>query len=147
MYTVRPGDNLSKIAQRYGVPVRKLIAANPRLRLEGVQPGQGLSIPGHRDAFEVAPPALPQSLQRGTTGAAVLGVQKKLVAKGFLSPASLSTGRGIFGPRTEAAVRAFQKARGLPETGVAGSRTLAALSAADARAVSEPDEFEAVTQT
>lgn len=147
MYTVRPGDNLSKIAQRYGVPIRNLIAANPQLRLDGVQPGQGLSIPGHRDAFEVPHPAVPQSLQRGTTGAAVLALQKKLVAKGFLSPASLSTGRGIYGPRTEAAVRSFQRARGLPETGVAGSRTLAAVSAAEARAVSESDEFAAVTQT
>lgn len=67
-------------------------------------------------------------LQAGSTGPAVLSLQKKLAAKGYLSASSLATGPGVYGPRTQAAVRAFQKAWGLPITGVAGAHTLAALN-------------------
>lgn len=70
----------------------------------------------------------PTPLQPGSTGPAVLSLQRRLLAKGYLSAAALATGPGVFGPRTQAAVRAFQKAYGLPVTGVAGAHTLAALN-------------------
>ncbi len=127
MYTVRPGDKLSSIAQRYGVPLSKLLAANPELTK--LTAGQALVIPGQRDSFDgpTARPAAPAPLQRGATGAAVVSLQKRLAARGFLTSAAFASGPGVYGPRTEAAVRSFQSARGLPVTGVAGAQTLAAL--------------------
>ncbi|MBS1151852.1 MAG: Muramidase (flagellum-specific) [Myxococcaceae bacterium] len=127
MYTVRPGDNLSAIAQRHGVALGKLLAANPQVKSPSlIFAGQAIHIPG--DGFDGPRPA-PQrtGLQRGATGNPVLSMQRKLVAKGFLTAGQLATGPGIFGPRTEAAVRAFQASRGLPTTGVAGPQTLGAL--------------------
>ena len=46
-----------------------------------------------------------------------------------LSDAGFDTGTpdGVFGRRTEAAIRAFQQARGLPVTGVASPELLAML--------------------
>lgn len=70
----------------------------------------------------------PTPLQAGSTGPAVVALQRKLLAKGYLTAAALATGPGVYGPRTQAAVRAFQKAYGLPATGVAGAHTLAALN-------------------
>jgi LysM repeat protein len=128
MYTVRPGDNLSAIAQRHGVALAKLISANPQVTNPSlIFAGQSIRIPG--DGFESSRPVVAQraALQRGATGGAVSSMQRKLVAKGFMTSAQLATGPGIFGPRTEAAVRAFQSSRGLPITGVAGPQTLAAL--------------------
>ena len=127
MYTVRAGDKLSAIAQRYGVPLAKLLAANPNLTK--LTAGQGLKIPGQRDAFEARPAAaIPPALQRGVTGTAVVSLQRRLVARGFLTAAAFASGPGVYGPRTEAAVRSFQTARGLPVTGVAGAQTVAALA-------------------
>jgi peptidoglycan hydrolase-like protein with peptidoglycan-binding domain len=40
---------------------------------------------------------------------------------------------GIFGPRTQAAIIAFQRGRSLPADGVAGARTWSALQAAHTR--------------
>jgi len=72
-------------------------------------------------------------LLRGATGAGVREVQRKLMSLGYLTPEAVATGPGVFGPRTEDAVRAFQKRHGLKNTGVVGSYTQAALSAAMVR--------------
>ena len=142
MYTVRPGDNLSAIAQRHGVALAKLLSANPQVKNPSlIFAGQAIHIPG--DAFDAPRPAvaLRTSLQRGATGSAVLSMQRKLAAKGFMTSAQLATGPGIYGPRTEAAVRAFQSSRGLASTGVAGPQTMAALEGdgfAPARPVPSP---------
>ncbi|MFN7134490.1 MAG: peptidoglycan-binding protein, partial [Myxococcales bacterium] len=69
-----------------------------------------------------APPT-PAMLQRGSSGPEVLRLQKALLAAGF-SPSGLD---GRFGPKTEAALRAFQRARGLTVDGRAGPQTWAAL--------------------
>lgn len=69
-------------------------------------------------------------IRRGMTGAAVRELQRKLHAVGYLSTADLATGPGVFGPRTERAVMAFQSDHGLKRSGVVGSYTQAALTRA-----------------
>lgn len=61
-------------------------------------------------------------LQRGARGAAVRAVQSALVANGH----SIAVD-GIFGPRTQAAVRAFQLSHSLPGTGRVDAATRRAL--------------------
>jgi GH25 family lysozyme M1 (1,4-beta-N-acetylmuramidase)/peptidoglycan hydrolase-like protein with peptidoglycan-binding domain len=64
------------------------------------------------------------TLQEGSSGSAVVELQKDLAAKGF-SPGAAD---GAFGPHTAAEVRAFQASRGLSVDGVAGPMTWAALT-------------------
>jgi peptidoglycan hydrolase-like protein with peptidoglycan-binding domain len=63
-------------------------------------------------------------LREGARGAAVTTLQNKLKAAGF-NPGSTD---GAFGPKTEAAVKAFQKAHGLAADGVVGPKTWSALN-------------------
>jgi len=67
-------------------------------------------------------------LQRGSKGPAVLALQQRLKDLGF----DTNGVDGNFGPGTEAAVRAFQKARGLGVDGKVGPNTNAALQPAAA---------------
>lgn len=79
------------------------------------------------DGFEAAKkPAA--ALHRGSTGPAVRALQDRLVKAGALKPADVATGPGVYGPRTEAGVKRFQAAVGLPVTGIAGPETQAALA-------------------
>lgn len=71
-----------------------------------------------------------QDLRRGEQGAQVLVLQRDLVQLGYLTQADLDTGPGIFGPRTERAVVAFQGASGLPTTGFFGPMSRAAMAKA-----------------
>lgn len=70
-------------------------------------------------------PAYPEMpvLRRGSRGWQVAALQA------LLSRLQIDTGPidGIFGPRTEAAVRSFQQARGLEVDGIAGPKTWSAL--------------------
>ncbi len=70
----------------------------------------------------------PKTLHRGMTGAWVAELQRKLVARGYLTLRAMATGPGVFGPRTEQAVMGLQVDMGLPETGMVGARTWAALN-------------------
>jgi peptidoglycan L-alanyl-D-glutamate endopeptidase CwlK len=63
------------------------------------------------------------ALKQGATGPEVKKLQKKLKALGF-NPGRID---GAYGPVTKAAVRAFQRSRGLPADGIAGLLTRAAL--------------------
>lgn len=93
-------------------------------------------------------------LQMGADGQAVLALQLALVYLGHLREADVATGAGHFGPRTLAAVQAFQRARSVPATGFYGEMTASALRAAlaqrppDAPAVdlAPGDESAAVAQ-
>ncbi len=55
--------------------------------------------------------------------------QQKLTAAKFLSAADAKAEAGVYGPRTEAAVTAFQAKNNIQQTGVIGPQTFAALSA------------------
>lgn len=46
MYTVRPGDSLGLIAQRFGVSLGALMTANRILNPDTIHPGQKLTVPG-----------------------------------------------------------------------------------------------------
>lgn len=59
------------------------------------------------------------TVQRGDKGDEAKAVQEKLIELGFL----VGTADGDFGKKSEAAVKLFQKANGLEETGVADSMT------------------------
>lgn len=76
-----------------------------------------------------APAGSPGLLGAGDAGPAVRALQARLTALGF------STGGvdGRFGPETDAAVRAFQQARGLAVDGLVGPLTRQALAAAPER--------------
>ncbi|MDP1824069.1 MAG: peptidoglycan-binding protein [Archangium sp.] len=64
-------------------------------------------------------------LRNGTSGPAVEDLQKKLAAAGF-DPGPID---GSFGPKTQAAVRAYQVAKGLQVDGIVGPETRASLLA------------------
>jgi len=68
------------------------------------------------------PGAAAPMLATGSSGPAVVRLQQALAAAGF----SVSTD-GVFGPRTRAAVIAFQASRGLAADGIVGPKTWSAL--------------------
>ena len=77
----------------------------------------------------LTPSPTPASLQQGFKGSdEVRALQKRLKALGYYSGAA----DGDFGPATERAVRAFQKANGLTVDGKAGAKTLEKLNSKNA---------------
>ena len=74
-----------------------------------------------------------EHLARGSRGADVRQLQAQLRRAGF-DPGPLD---GSFGPRTEAAVRRFQQARGLDDDGIVGPRSRGALGRAPRSAVDQ----------
>jgi peptidoglycan hydrolase-like protein with peptidoglycan-binding domain len=67
-------------------------------------------------------PPFPGTVRRGSTGAAVSTVQARLRDRGWSI-----TVDGVFGPRTEEVVRAFQREKGLAVDGIVGPATWNAL--------------------
>lgn len=63
------------------------------------------------------------ALQQGSSGSSVRNLQQALLEAGF-DPGPID---GIFGPRTESAVRDYQAAQGYEVNGIAGTDTLAGL--------------------
>ena len=81
-------------------------------------------------------------LRTGSSGDDVVRLQKRLAAVGFDAGAA----DGIFGPKTEAALKAFQEANGLAVDGIAGPATNGKLAELQAAAldklsnIGKPDE-------
>jgi putative chitinase len=75
----------------------------------------GPSSPGHSGGSSFGHP----TLRRGSRGEAVEQMQRMLKAAGF-NPGPLD---GIFGPKTQAAVKAFQQAKGIGVDGIVGPQT------------------------
>ncbi len=72
-------------------------------------------------------PAPTAVLQKGSRGEQVKQLQNALVRLGFMTRAEMNTGPGIFGPRTDQALRDFQRSQNLTADGVYGPKTRAAL--------------------
>jgi peptidoglycan hydrolase-like protein with peptidoglycan-binding domain len=87
---------------------------------------------GHSGAssFQGSASAPGVDLARGATGPNVKALQDALVKLNYLSHAAASSGPGIFGPNTEAALKHFQADHGVPSTGFYGPMTRAALNRA-----------------
>lgn len=102
--------------------------------LAGPNTEPDLLIPQRSDAFEAAPaPARAGAatskpvLARGAIGTAVRQLQRALMKLGHLSSDGYASGPGVFGPRTEQALQAFQHQAGLPSTGQVDALTERAL--------------------
>ncbi|SEK91638.1 Flagellum-specific peptidoglycan hydrolase FlgJ [Stigmatella aurantiaca] len=65
-------------------------------------------------------------LKRGSTGQGVQQLQDALVKTGYMTQAQVATGPGTFGPKTEAALKKFQKDHGVEAIGEYGPKTRAA---------------------
>ena len=76
-------------------------------------------------ATATAAPATSGTLKVGSTGTDVQTLQQKLIELGYLK----GSADGVFGNKTAAAVKAYQKASKLTADGVAGSQTLSSLNA------------------
>ena len=70
-----------------------------------------------------APASSNGTLKVGSTGADVKSLQQKLIELGYLA----GKADGIYGSKTAAAVKAYQKAKKLKADGIAGQQTLASL--------------------
>lgn len=69
-----------------------------------------------------------ETLKRGQRGRSVEALQDKLIRLGLMTKAQKLTGAGIFGPRTEAAVKKFQRSVGIKPSGEAGTNTRATMN-------------------
>src|SRR3954470_173141 len=84
-----------------------------------------MSVTATRRQSSPSPNTAGGMLHTGSKGPEVLPLQKALPAAGF-NPHGLD---GSFGPKTEAALRAFQRAAGIVVDGKAGPQTWGALNA------------------
>lgn len=112
----------------YKVTVDGMMGPQTRAALAAFQQARGLTSTGRLDPFTLAllgRVSWPRrTLVQGDTGAEVERLQWALDAQG----SSLAVD-GVFGPLTEAAVRAFQQSAGIPVDGVVGPLTWEAILA------------------
>lgn len=118
------------ITRRYGLPVDRSTVIG-----HGEVPGTDHSDPGqtwnwsyYMALIARCSGVTTEGLGRGSSGPAVRSLQDRLVGLGFLLPADAATAPGLFGPFTQAAVIAFQRANGVPPTGYYGTLSAAAMS-------------------
>lgn len=117
-YTIKAGDTFYLIARTFGISVDALIAANPGVNPNNLQIGQVICVPTSTPPSSKCP-----TLRFGSQGASVRELQTLLMANGF-NPGAID---GIFGSRTQSAVIAFQRSRGLVQDGIVGVQTWTAL--------------------
>jgi LysM repeat protein len=123
-YTVQRGDTLSKIAQRTlgnGGRWKEIFDAN-RDQLNNpnlIYPGTVLKVPGQAPAPSAPAQGSGPLVRKGSKGDPVRRMQERLKELGH-DPKGAD---GVFGPNTEAAVKAFQAAHGLATDGVVGPQT------------------------
>lgn len=128
-YVVKRGDCLSAIAERFNTTVGAIAKANGIKNVNLIRTGAKLTIPDGFDQQSAPAASTTRKLREGLRGADVEQLQKDLVKLGYMTKAAMSTGPGIFGERTRAAVERLQQAMGLEVDGVVGPKTRAALKA------------------
>ncbi|MCZ7573639.1 MAG: LysM peptidoglycan-binding domain-containing protein [Ardenticatenaceae bacterium] len=103
-YTVQPGDTLNLIAQRFGVTVDQILAANPGLQPEALGIGQEIIIPSGAAPAPQQPSAFQYTVQKGDTLNLIaqrfgVSVDRVLAANPGLVPSRLQIGQVILIPR------------------------------------------------
>jgi peptidoglycan hydrolase-like protein with peptidoglycan-binding domain/LysM repeat protein len=147
LYAMQSGQTLEDVAKQFDTDVAELRKLNPGLadqvqgelgasmrRLLAVPVGDsdvrataGPVVESGPDAYKLASPTMTRIrageavMQRGMGGDDVKKLQAMLNAQGARPPLALD---GKFGPKTEAALKSFQQANGIQQTGVLGRQTL-----------------------
>lgn len=91
------------------------------------------------EATQAAFRQLNDGVKLGSRGDVVRGLQDRLVALGSMTVAEVMSGPGVFGPRTDAALKALQRNHGIEPTGVLTDETYQALLLAAPAAVPKTD--------
>ena len=120
-YTVKAGDSFFLIAQTFGISLDSLLAANPGVNPDRLFIGQVICVP--TGTTPPPPTSNCPTLRFGSRGASVTELQILLRNQGF-DPGPID---GIFGNKTQSAVIAFQRSRGLVQDGIVGILTWTAL--------------------
>jgi peptidoglycan hydrolase-like protein with peptidoglycan-binding domain len=88
---------------------------------------------------------LNEGVKLGSEGNVVRGLQDRLVAVGAMTVAEVMSGAGIFGLKTDAALKFFQRSHGIEPTGVLRDETYQALLLAAPSAVPKTDMLDATS--
>jgi peptidoglycan hydrolase-like protein with peptidoglycan-binding domain len=88
---------------------------------------------------------LSADIKKGARGRIVAELQDNLVRLGYMTREEVNTGRGIFGAKTDAALRRFQREHNLEDDGIYGANTFRALVSAHPRTNGNDNPDEPVT--
>ena len=123
-YGTKTVDAVRAFQKANGLTVDGAAGEQTQKALYGGNAKKSTSKAAEEPAAAAAAAAANGSMRVGSTGTDVKSLQQKLIELGYLS----GKADGIYGVKTAAAVKAFQKAMKLSADGVAGQKTLASLN-------------------
>jgi peptidoglycan hydrolase-like protein with peptidoglycan-binding domain len=116
-YTVKFGDTLGKIAAQFRLIVDAIVKLNGIKNPDLIRVGEVLKLKSApKSAIEPSKDVVPypgHAIKKGLKGKDVERIQRAVGAKPD----------GVYGPQTEAAVKAYQKRHGLAVDGIVGPKT------------------------